>query len=206
MDKPQTPPVSIFDVNQMGTAYWMNTMPHAWAMAQAKIAMFICPSDTPYSKPDPTIVTLEFDTTPEASSGDLGAAGSVLGKTNYLGVAGYIGHVGIPEYDYYQGVFYDRSKVDFRDITDGAAIRSCSGKRRATPARSHGWGWGFWRPAMVWTRIQTPSAGGSIQQRPCGGGPVLSGRRSVHSLSTEIDFQLFVNLSAIADSAVVQVP
>ena len=51
----------------------------------------------------------------------LGPSGNPLGRTNYLGVAGWLGYVAVPSNDFYRGVFWNRSKIDFRDITDGTS-------------------------------------------------------------------------------------
>ena len=199
--------ISIFDVDQKGTAYWWGTMPHAWAMAQVKIGMFICPSDTPYSQPNPTIVTLEFDNTPQANAANLGSAGAVLGKSNYFGMAGYIGHTGLAEYDAYQGVFFNRSKIDFRDITDGASNTLLFGEATGD-TYSFAWaGVGVLASGYGLDKNSNPQCW-VVQFSSNHAGVVLfcMADGSVHSLSMQIDFDTFVSLSAIADGSSVQVP
>lgn len=116
--------ISLFDLAQEGDAYWSRV--DAWTMAQTKIGAFVCPSDTPYDKPDPAAyIRFYYDTS--ESSGTISrsrfddGAGDSLGRTNYLGVAGFSGFVAQPSYDFFRGVFYNRSQTDFRDITDGSS-------------------------------------------------------------------------------------
>ena len=52
---------------------------------------------------------------------NLGGAEEALGRTNYIGVAGEGGHIGNPGTDFYQGVYWNRSKIDIREITDGTS-------------------------------------------------------------------------------------
>ncbi len=47
--------------------------------------------------------------------------GDSLGRTNYFGVAGFSGYIDQPSYDFFRGVFYNRSQTDFRDIADGSS-------------------------------------------------------------------------------------
>ena len=49
------------------------------------------------------------------------AAGNPLGRANYLGVAGAVGVTGNAQWDYWHGVFTNRSMNDFRSITDGTS-------------------------------------------------------------------------------------
>src|SRR5262249_19008519 len=96
-------------------AWWSFDGP--WQAANMKIKTFLCPADDPYSNmagtaidmytyrnppdSDPTVphfVTLNGDTVTPSDYPN-------LGRTNYIGVAGYSGMTGIPSYDIYSGVF-----------------------------------------------------------------------------------------------------
>jgi prepilin-type N-terminal cleavage/methylation domain-containing protein/prepilin-type processing-associated H-X9-DG protein len=120
--------VSLFDVNHVGDPFW--TRDDAWGMAQTQIGLFVCPDDLPYTKPDPWDCIVFYYQSPYAQFGGIpvddftvtgGSASAVLGRTDYLGVAGVYGHDGYTFLDQYQGVFWNRSKIDFRDITDGSS-------------------------------------------------------------------------------------
>ena len=81
--------ISVFDVDHAGTGYWSRTQ--AWTMAQAKIGTFICPSDDPYDKASTTTdrivsITVSGLTLYEGVGIDV----SSLGRTNYLGVDGFL--------------------------------------------------------------------------------------------------------------------
>jgi prepilin-type N-terminal cleavage/methylation domain-containing protein len=124
--------ISLFDIDKCSPndGYW-NRDPDppdgqtgAWTMGQARIGTFICPSDLPYTKPNP-IAFIDFY---ELSGiwqvcqyAFLNNAGEPLARTNYLGVAGWAGHVNDRFYDFWQGVFWNRSKIAIRDITDGTS-------------------------------------------------------------------------------------
>ncbi len=120
--------ISLFDINKCdpnasADGYWVSTRPSAWMMAQSRISTFICPSDLPYTKPNPVVFTVfqNLGSMIQMNQLTLGPSGDPLGRTNYLGVAGWLGYVGVPSNDYYRGVFWNRSKIDFRDITDGSS-------------------------------------------------------------------------------------
>jgi len=116
--------ISLIDLAQEGAPYYARG--NAWAMAQTKIGAFICPSDTPYDKPDPAAFTrFYYDSSQNAGTisrsrftdGD----GNPLGRTNYLGVSGFSGYIAQPNYDFLRGVFWNRSQIGFRDIVDGSS-------------------------------------------------------------------------------------
>ncbi len=123
--------VSLFDINRVGDSYWLRS--DAWTMAQTRIALFLCPDDDPYTKVNPWMLTGVWCDWPEyATIGGAIANTSTFnlsdtnfaGRTNYVGVAGVYGHdtsnrAAVINRD--QGVFWNRSKIDFRDITDGAS-------------------------------------------------------------------------------------
>ena len=125
-DKDQHASVSLFDLDLVGDPYWKRTA--SWQTAQTRISTFVCPSDDPYKADDPfALLHLFLDpgqNPPEVIL--LGAvfsngAGNVLGRTNYLGCAGGMGLTGAANWDPWHGVFMNRSKNDFRHITDGAS-------------------------------------------------------------------------------------
>jgi prepilin-type N-terminal cleavage/methylation domain-containing protein len=117
--------ISGYDVDQVGTQYWNRT--DAWRIAQTKINSFICPSDrpNPYQKKGDVLILVYpyYDGSLLQFVGKTLAnqAANVLGRTNYLGCAGFWGHVNYSPTDRWQGVFWNRSKMGFRDITDGSS-------------------------------------------------------------------------------------
>ncbi len=116
--------ISLFDIAKEGDPYWQRA--DAWRMAQTRIGTFVCPSDTPYDKPYPAaLLYFYYDPSKDSAVISRGrftdGAGDQLGRTNYLGVAGFSGYIAEPRYDFLRGVFYNRSQIDFRDITDGSS-------------------------------------------------------------------------------------
>jgi prepilin-type N-terminal cleavage/methylation domain-containing protein/prepilin-type processing-associated H-X9-DG protein len=101
---------------------WWN-YPSAFAAAQAKIKIFLCPSDDPYQA---TVATWAVMHTMRKSATQwtlLGAGfgidqgGDVLGRTNYLGVAGFSGVMRVPDNDFYTGCFSNRSNVRIAQVS-----------------------------------------------------------------------------------------
>lgn len=123
-DKGQHASISLFDLGAEGDAYWQRD--RGWAMAQTSVASFVCPSDEPYQSDD-TLVRVHYYYEPDQEQitcvGGLfrDAAANVLGRTNYLGVAGGVGRTGFPGWDQKAGVFTNRSKNGVRDIRDGSS-------------------------------------------------------------------------------------
>jgi prepilin-type N-terminal cleavage/methylation domain-containing protein len=212
-DKPSCGNVSLYDLGRNGSPYpWWNR-DHAWALAQTKIGAFICPSDLPYSKLDPLLMVCFYgisatQATIEAISFG-GTTGNPLGRTNYLGVAGQIGHVNNPGFDIYQGIFYNRSKIDFRDIPDGSSNTLLFGEVMggslppADGGFSYAWigsgvmctAWGL-AENSYWKQFNSNHPG--IVQFCMADG-------SVRTLSTQINQTTYLYLGAIADGHGVQV-
>jgi len=100
-----------------------------WHLAETKIDTFICPSDSPYESTKATITTLHtYNTNSSVPNPKIqrayvsnGAGGDRFGRTNYVGVSGWMGYVGCSYYDKYVGIFPNRSRTQIRQIADGTS-------------------------------------------------------------------------------------
>lgn len=162
-----------------------NCVPNWWgayavtaAVAQAKIGSFVCPSSNPETSSIGALVFLHMQQT--STGGTLNGwitnnpGAATLGRTNYLGSAGYFGDV--PGFTTQKGFFMNRSKIDFRDCKDGTSntllFGETVGHKNATTGvleYSHCWiGSGFLptafglatRPALqTWFRFGSEHSG-----------------------------------------------
>jgi prepilin-type N-terminal cleavage/methylation domain-containing protein len=96
--------------------------------AQTRIKLYICPSDDPYTNTQQTdMLTHTFRKNGgfDLFVGGLTMAegGDKLGRTNYVGVAGYGGQINDAAVDRYAGAFCNRSSVGLHQITaaDGSS-------------------------------------------------------------------------------------
>ena len=117
------------------TGTWWGTNPD-WTLAHTQIKTFRCPSD-PVDQPSTGGAARihSYDSgAPAGAEGVVlsyfpGTAGTTLGKTNYVGVAGpgfNDGSIGAPaslgaNYRPYTGIYTNRSKVAIPHITDGSS-------------------------------------------------------------------------------------
>ncbi len=206
--------ISLFDLAREGDAYW--TRANAWRMAQTKIGTFVCPSDTPYDKPDPAAY-IYFYYDQSGPSGKIVRAlfpdggGNPLGRTNYLGVAGFSGFIDQPNYDFFRGVFYNRSQTDFRDISDGSSNTLLFGEAMGgslPPDDGSG--------SYAWIGAGTMSTGYGLDKESRW--PQFSSHHpgivhfcladgSVRQISTNVDHDMFSKyFGAIADGQIVPIP
>lgn len=99
----------------------------AWQAANTKIKTFLCPSDDPYSNITGTLINMVTYRS-DIFIGSVSLSADYkdpttcpnLGRTNYIGVAGYSGTVNDPNYDVYTGAFSNRSAVNV-NVSDGAS-------------------------------------------------------------------------------------
>ena len=105
-------------------AEWWGTTA-SWNAAQTRIGGFLCPSANPYASSVGAIAFYQIWGTPNTSSGTVSfyyfGAPTQLGRTNYLGVAGGMGHLPTNGWDVWRGAFGNRSKTNMSDITDGTS-------------------------------------------------------------------------------------
>jgi prepilin-type N-terminal cleavage/methylation domain-containing protein len=96
----------------------------AWNAAFYRIPGYICPSDNPYARPNVFVLTDPEQASPNSAYlQEWYFPGTDLGRTNYLGVGGRMGRVGIQGFDQYEGVFNSQSRVTMGQIAsrDGAS-------------------------------------------------------------------------------------
>jgi prepilin-type N-terminal cleavage/methylation domain-containing protein len=100
----------------------------AYTIAQTRIKLYLCPSDDPYSNTSMTDIlthTFRQANTFELFIGGFGVSsgGGPLGRTSYVGVAGYGGQINNPMVDRYAGLLCNRSGVSLQQLTaaDGSS-------------------------------------------------------------------------------------
>jgi len=107
--------------------WWRDVNGVNYALAQAKISIFTCPSDDPYSN---TGFTFAYHYAHYANVGGAGfsGGGSPLGRTNYTPNAGCLGYgsgisIGSPaiQPQMFIGPFYTRSKTKIANMYDGSS-------------------------------------------------------------------------------------
>jgi prepilin-type N-terminal cleavage/methylation domain-containing protein len=214
--------VSVFDIDKVvPSASWdqhtwwrrLGTTPAtpkdgARVMAMTKIGSFICPSDQPYDKPNPFIF-MEFDFISGDNTGyEYGYPGDatmdVFGRTNYAGSAGFLGYTGLPYFDSRRGVFWNRSRVDFRDITDGSSKTLLFGEMCGGQTSSYAW-FGVGVLAVAFKLNDDPGWGEFSSRHPkivqfC----MADG--AVVALSTLIDGETYLRLGSIDDGQIAEIP
>jgi prepilin-type N-terminal cleavage/methylation domain-containing protein len=113
-------------VDQTAPPWWGD--PSTWAISQARLGAFICPSDNPYSSDTGTFVGLHTHYDPAQGKVVLNSLfmsnskhGDVIGRTSYVGCAGGMGVTNNAFWDPFQGPLTNRSTNAFAHVTDGAS-------------------------------------------------------------------------------------
>jgi prepilin-type N-terminal cleavage/methylation domain-containing protein/prepilin-type processing-associated H-X9-DG protein len=92
------------------------------AAANYSVPIFLCPSDSPQTATAGAFSRIHMYYDPSngfltLTGGYLAGTAGTIGKTNYLGVAGYFGQA----YSGYQGIFGNRTAVRLTQISDGTS-------------------------------------------------------------------------------------
>jgi len=116
-------PSDYLDPKKKYNPYW--TYASTWTAANSRVKTFLCPSDDPYQNRIGTDATLVTYRSPGGFTLDTIGYFSVasypnLGRTNYVGVAGYGGRINDGGIDLFAGIFHDRSAVTI-NMPDGAS-------------------------------------------------------------------------------------
>ncbi|APZ92755.1 DUF1559 domain-containing protein [Fuerstiella marisgermanici] len=185
-----------------------------WAAAQAKIPAFSCPSDAG-GRSSRTLAAVHYWQT--ASGGSITysywSTDYGLGKTNYTGVAGHFGPITQhASWARLKGVFGQRTKYKFRDITDGTSNTLLFGELTGdetppigtdTAGTDVDFHW-INAPAMV-TAWGLKKVGNPWQFNSYHTGTVqfAMGDGAVRNISTNIDGTTYRNLAAMGDGEVI---
>ena len=197
--------ISILDVKKSGDSWWARTK--AWTMSQVKIGSFVCPSDEPYAKHSP-FICIDFYYTPGYINAVAyyipNAEGENLGRTNYTGCAGRFAHLGQSGTDFWQGVFWNRSKIDIRDIPDGTSSTLLFGELTGGASNCYAW-FGIGAMPTAWG-LSDPSGWAQFSSNHDGIVQFCLADGSVSQLSLNVNPDIYYRLSAVADGVPTKVP
>jgi prepilin-type N-terminal cleavage/methylation domain-containing protein len=207
--------ISVVDIDKIGTsdsdAWCARTC--ANAMAQTKIGSFICPSDSPYDKHDPFAFMMFYMDTGKNQGVELAYywgdttthTSDVYGRTNYMGSAGFLGMVNVPYFDTRRGVFWNRSKIDFRDILDGSSKTLLFGESCGGPTSSFTW-FGVGVLATAFQIEESPTGWGAFSSYHPKTVQFCMADGATVALSITIDPETYLRLGSIDDTLPAEVP
>jgi len=197
-------PAGYFGVRNTGTVWY--GVSSTWSAANNTIPIFLCPQDNAQSAPNQFAYIYEWQPASNSGtvSGGVFGGATTLGRTNYMGVGGWMGYA---QPTYYMGVFYNRSQVTLIGITDGTSNTLMFGETvgdttTGTRNYSHTWiasgsmptAWGIDRTGTggvsTWYTFSSQHTG-MINFAMCDG--------SVRSLSTSISNSIFFSLGGATD-------
>jgi prepilin-type N-terminal cleavage/methylation domain-containing protein/prepilin-type processing-associated H-X9-DG protein len=109
------------NVKELGANWWSN--PVNWRLAQARIKVFLCPSDDPYQpSQNGTVIGVHgFHDSAGTYATGIYSQDPTLGRTSYMGVAGSAASGTHPFWSRYEGIFTNRSQTRLSDIIDGTS-------------------------------------------------------------------------------------
>jgi len=186
---------------------------------QAKnvIPSFLCPSDDAQDQGnvwDLFIVDMYYDgastITAQPAGFGPGATATAMGKTNYVGVQGYLGRTGVTSTDKYAGMFTNRSTVTLGSVTanDGTSNTLMFGETLggegdgSTRTTTFGWmgmgglptAWGTPDPAQGWWHFSSRHTGIVLF---CFGDVSVRGIKK--GFTSGADYNTFIYLSGYKD-------
>ena len=128
-------PSDYLSVTAVYNPYW--TYLSTWQAANVRVKTFLCPSDQAESNAQGTIASVYTCRTPTGflltDPGVFPVSGSPsVGRTNYIGVAGYGGRINNPGVDQFQGIFTNRSSTPL-NMADGASVTLMFGEWLGDP-------------------------------------------------------------------------
>jgi prepilin-type N-terminal cleavage/methylation domain-containing protein len=196
--------ISVIDIKKSGDPWWGRVQ--AWTMGNVKIGSLICPSDEPYTKQNP-FICMDFYSTPgyvNITAYYIPVDGENLGRTNYTGCGGVFGPLGQSGTNRWQGVFWDRSKIDIRDITDGTSCTLLFGEATGGDDNCYAW-FGFGALPTAWGLTSSPGWA-NFSSNHEGIVQFCLADGSVNQLSLNVDPNIYNQLSAIADGIPTKFP
>ena len=104
-------PADYLRIDRRYPAWW--TYGSMFQAAQTRIPIFLCPSDYAEQRPRPWAV---FWIEPSNMVPLSFSSGSAVGRTNYVGCAGYLGYLNDPAFDRFQGIERNRGSLTLEQI------------------------------------------------------------------------------------------
>ncbi|RMF45187.1 MAG: DUF1559 domain-containing protein [Planctomycetota bacterium] len=193
--------------------------------SQYRIPAFLCPSDDPYKNTRGEIIMTGTWTNPSPAIGHLrfGGGSTQYGRTNYVGCTGRLGgHIKSSAfYARYNGIFGNRTKTTFGQISDGTSNTLLFGEvtgqytdwdafnRRIGRERSF-----LWHHNGLPTELHDPwyeqntswAHAYRFSSMHTGVGNWGMGDGSVQTISNNIDFDVLVRLSGKSDGQQASLP
>jgi prepilin-type N-terminal cleavage/methylation domain-containing protein len=164
----------VFDAGQAGPAWYLNRI--NWQAAQTRIKLFECPSDNigvasstvstvlayhNYNYAAQIVPNIDDNTNEDWVALDPSSDPTLLGRTNYLGVAGLAGHGTSQYWSKYEGIFTNRSQNALGRIPDGTSNTLLLGEGVWGTDNTPSVSWMGVGSCPTWWGLKRAEAGGS---------------------------------------------